>query len=311
VNFKQLHHLIALADEGRFVAAAERVHLSQPAFSRSIQALETHFGLRLFDRGPNGVALTPAGQTLVARVRGLLFESRCIERDAELLRQGAFGELRFGAGPIPAAMLVPRLLQAMRQRAPQLVVGVRSGNVSSLLTLLEAEEIDFFLGDPRMLSASSPLQSVPLTDIHGALYAGLTHPLLQKTGAIRPNDLRPYGIGMMSASPVLRRYVAQSLGFAEAEILPLAVECDDLTTLAGLALGGDLLSLLPDALAATHAGLRKIDVSGAPAPLFSSTHAIWLSGRTLAPSAELALAECRTLALALGPAMPAAPDVRC
>jgi DNA-binding transcriptional LysR family regulator len=50
INSRRLTHLIALAEEGSFARAAERVHLSQPALSRSIQALEEELGMKLFER---------------------------------------------------------------------------------------------------------------------------------------------------------------------------------------------------------------------------------------------------------------------
>ena len=58
INSRRLTHLIALAEEGSFARAAERVHLSQPALSRSIQALEDELGMKLFDRAARGVAMT-------------------------------------------------------------------------------------------------------------------------------------------------------------------------------------------------------------------------------------------------------------
>jgi DNA-binding transcriptional LysR family regulator len=118
MDLRQLHHLIALAEEGRFARAAERVHLSHAAFSRSIKALETRLGVALFDRTPSGTHLTVAGETVLARARRLVFEDHCFERDVSLLRGGALGELSFGAGPIPAATLVPSLLVELRTPTP-------------------------------------------------------------------------------------------------------------------------------------------------------------------------------------------------
>ena len=66
MDLKRLNHLIALADERNFGRAALRVHLSQPAFSRSIQAAETELGLQLFDRGAE-VACTPDAFRLCAK----------------------------------------------------------------------------------------------------------------------------------------------------------------------------------------------------------------------------------------------------
>ncbi|MBW8847548.1 MAG: LysR family transcriptional regulator [Burkholderiales bacterium] len=297
MNLRQLQHLLALADEGRFVAAAERVHLSQAAFSRSIQALETDFGLRLFERGPLGATPTPAGRLLIERARRLVFDGRCLERDAELLKRGELGNLDFGAGPVPAAVLVPPLLAELRRQAPRVVARVRSGNVDSLLRLLDVEVIDFFVADPRLLPHTDRLELRPLAKVHGALYVRTGHPLLQ-AGAATPQDLATHGLGMVSMTPVLHAQVAQALGFDRVEDFPLAVECDDLHTLARLALEGDMLALLPHALVAAS-GLA---LQALPAPrlnaegLFAHVHAVWLRGRTLAPAAELAMRAFQALA---------------
>ena len=72
VDLKRLAHLLALADECHFARASKRVHLSQPAFSRSIQAIERDLGLQLFDRAAGDVKPTPAGAFVIERARRLL-----------------------------------------------------------------------------------------------------------------------------------------------------------------------------------------------------------------------------------------------
>src|SRR3954463_12987035 len=103
VDLKRLGHLVALADECHFARAAARVHLSQPAFSRSIQLLEDQVGMRLFDRETGNVQATPAGLFLADRARKLLFDARNLQRDTELYRDASLGDTAFGAGPFPAA----------------------------------------------------------------------------------------------------------------------------------------------------------------------------------------------------------------
>ena len=66
MDFRRLDHLVALADKRNFARASEQVNLSQPALTRSIQAAEAEFGMRLFDRGAVAVTPTPAGE-FVAR----------------------------------------------------------------------------------------------------------------------------------------------------------------------------------------------------------------------------------------------------
>ncbi len=296
MNLRQLSHLIALADEGRFVAAAERVHLSQAAFSRSIQALEENWGLRLFERGPQGAVLTPAGRTLVERARRLVFDADCLARDAALLRGGLLGELAFGAGPVPAAVLVPPLLAELRREAPGVVARVRYGNVDSLLTQLTDEAIEFFIADPRMLSDTSRVEMTPVMRIHGSVYARAGHPLLQAS-RVTAADLSHYGLGLVSVSPQLQVYVAQGLGFASPAELPVVVECDDLVTLARLAADGDLLAALPRGLPMIDSlGLQPVKGLKTLGELYVDAHAVWLRGRTLAPAAETALRLVRKMA---------------
>ena len=79
MNLRRLNHVVALADTLHFARAAEAAHLSQPAFSRSIQAIESELGIRLFDRDVGDVRATPAGEFVIERARKLLFEARCLQ----------------------------------------------------------------------------------------------------------------------------------------------------------------------------------------------------------------------------------------
>src|SRR5215208_2445025 len=98
MGFRRLSHLVALAEEGNFRKAAERVFLSQPAFSRSIQAAEAEFGMTLFERGESGVRCTPAGTFVVERARRLLDENSQFQRDVTLYKDHQIGELALGFG---------------------------------------------------------------------------------------------------------------------------------------------------------------------------------------------------------------------
>lgn len=124
MEIRRLKHLVALADTRNFGRAALQCHLSQPAFSRSIQAAEEELGLQLFDRGSLEVRCTDAGAFVVERARKLVFDSRCLERDVSLYRERLIGDLAIGVGPYPAATLVPALLIDMRQRFPGVNVRV-------------------------------------------------------------------------------------------------------------------------------------------------------------------------------------------
>ena len=288
MDIRRLTHFIALAEEGRFAVAAERVHLSQAAFSRSIQALEERLGLKLFDRGAKGASLTPAGEGVLRRARTLVLDARNLQRDIELLRLGDVGEIVFGAAPIPAAVIVPELLCQLRQQNPGLVTRVHLGNLPTLLAQLDAQQIDFCLGDPRLVPPQARYERVPLGKQVAALYARGDHPLAD-AAQVDAVAMRRFGVATITISPALLEGVAVLYGFENAADFPLAVECDDLGTLVHLATRTDVLALVPCAVGDAHPlALCRLLTVTTLAPV-ADVHAIWLGGRTLSPSAQRAI----------------------
>jgi DNA-binding transcriptional LysR family regulator len=165
MDLKRLNHLVVLADTRNFGRAAVRCHLSQSAFSRSIQAAEEELGLQLFDRGTLDVACTDAGAFVVERARKLLYENRCLERDVSMYRERLIGDLSFGVGPYPAATLVPTLLTEIRTRFPGVKVRVEVNNADYLAAHLRAEELDFYMADVRNVAAAADLKVTPVAHL--------------------------------------------------------------------------------------------------------------------------------------------------
>lgn len=294
MDLRRLQHFIALADSGRFTAAAEHVHLSPAAFTRSIQALEAEAGLPLLDRGPQGITLTSAGQLLLQRARKLVFDSSSLQRDLALLRSGDAGELVIGAGPVAAATVLPALLAALREQCPQLVCRVRIGKLPQLLAALDAQELDLCIGDPRQLPPDDRHALRRIGRQYGGLYCRRGHPLLRRGARVDAAALRHYGLALISTAPALGDLLARTYGFGSGSELPVRLECDNIALLARLLADTDTLGLLPDAVA-TPLRLQRIDKAGTA---FADLHVIWLQARTLAPVAGRAIALAETLGAA-------------
>lgn len=302
MDIRRLTHFIALAEEGRFAVAAERVHLSQAAFSRSIQSLEEQLRLKLVDRGAKGASLTPAGEVVLRRARTLVADARNLQRDIELVRMGDVGEIAFGAAPIPAAVIVPGLLTRLRQQSPGLVTRVHLGNLPTLLAQLDAQQIDFCLGDPRLVPAQPRHDMASVGKQFGGVYGRVDHPLANAAW-IDAEAMRRFGVATITISPALMDGVAALYGFSGAADFPLVVECDDIDTLVHLAMRTDVLALLPVTIGDAHPEtLHRMPAASSQAP-FADVHAIWLKGRTLSPSAQRAIGLAQQLGTgASGPA---------
>jgi DNA-binding transcriptional LysR family regulator len=72
MDLRRLRYFVAVAEERHITRAAARLGMAQPPLSQQILALEASLGTKLFDRLPQGVALTPAGEALLDDARSLL-----------------------------------------------------------------------------------------------------------------------------------------------------------------------------------------------------------------------------------------------
>jgi DNA-binding transcriptional LysR family regulator len=288
MDLRRLQHVVALAEEANFRRAAERVHLSQPAFSRSIQAAERELGLKLFDRGSLEARCTPAGLFFIERARSLLQFSDRLERDLAMFRDREVGEVTFGTGPFPAATLVPAAISEMRKRYPHVTVKVRLGNSSELLECIRRQEHEFFVANARRVPRTGEFEVLTLGRIRGGLYVRSDHPLLTRKGW-RMHDLLACGIGTGKLPQDVSQHFAKAVGLPEGTRMPVAVECDDVRLLTRVALASDTVIIATDDLLGSE--LREGRMQRLPvrdfAPELAQSHVgvVSLAGRTPSPAA--------------------------
>lgn len=131
-----------VADEASFRRAAERLHLSQPAVSQQIHALEEELGATLFDRSGGRVRLTDAGAVLLRYARkGARLADEAVAA-LERTRGETAGELRVGASMTVAQYILPRMLGAFLGQHPRIQLAVTSGNTEHVMAALAKGAID-------------------------------------------------------------------------------------------------------------------------------------------------------------------------
>lgn len=135
-----------VAEEMSFRKAAEVLHLSQPAVSQQIRALEEEAGVRLFDRGVGEghgtqIALTEAGRVLLGYAKTAAATMEEARRALAALNHDVVGELRLGASTTVAQYVLPRILGAFLRQYPQVELSVMSGNTERIVEAVAEEEI--------------------------------------------------------------------------------------------------------------------------------------------------------------------------
>ena len=286
MELRRLEHLLALADERHFGRAADLVHLSQPAFSRSIQAIESELDLRLFDREIGEVRPTPAGEFLIERARRLLFDARCLHRDVELFRDSRLGDTAVGAGPFPAATLLPSVIAEFRRQYPHIALRVEVNNWRQLLERLLEEDIEFFVADMRDVPADPGLEVRSLGYQHGGFYVRTGHPLSDRACTLA--EAWSYGVASIRLPQAVKVALAKLVGLPVGEALVLALECDDLTLLKSVALTTDTVLVSTDAAASDEVdsgAMQRLKIRNLP-PLYSQMGVASLRNRTLSPTAR-------------------------
>lgn len=179
LNLHKLYHALIVAEECSLVGASKKLHLSQPALTRSIQSLESELGIQLFERVPSGVVLTAEGKQVMVRARELLQQSQALYRDAMSLSTGERSIVAFGIDPILSGLVLPSLLTDIIERSQLLQTEVKMESRSTLLLLLNDDLIEFFIAD---LSDFKPIERqhltvTPLTNLRGSLYVRHGHTL--------------------------------------------------------------------------------------------------------------------------------------
>jgi len=307
MDLRRLSHVVALADTLHFARAAELAHLSQPAFSRSIQAIESDLGIRLFEREVGDIRPTPAGEFVIERARRLLFEARCLQRDVDLYRDSQLGDLAFGVGPFPAATLMPRVLPELRRQHPEVALRVEESNWVQLLERLRAEDIEFFVADVRDLPEDAALDIRALPAQPARFYVHAGHPLVGRECTM--GDVWRYGVASAKPPGVVKAAIAKALGLPAGEVASLALECDDFTILRAVALSTDtVLAATNVAVLAEVAGglLVPLRIPGMPVTQ-AGMGIVSLRNRTPSPMALQAIRCIERVAGEVSDARPASP----
>ena len=149
LELRHLRSLLAIADNGRINAAASAVHLTPSALSHQLRALEEHYGTTLLLRDARGLRFTPAGERLLSLARQMREAQQAAELDLQRIQGDTRGTLRLVLECHTCFEWLMPVMDAFRQRWPDVEVDLVSGFHSDPLALLGKGKADVVIGAQR------------------------------------------------------------------------------------------------------------------------------------------------------------------
>jgi DNA-binding transcriptional LysR family regulator len=215
LELRQLRHVLAVDRYRNFARAADAIGITQPALSRSVQALEEALGARLFDRDRVRVEPTALGLRLIELARPLVVLARDAERELRQMVALDGGLLRIGAGPFVAELSVGTAIGRFSRLHPGVHVDLAVGDWPELYRRLLAEEFEMIVAEISHATDDDRFVIEPLPVHAGFLYVRAGHPLAGRSD-LTIADLARYPV----ATTVMPRRVLDLIGKVDTLIRP-------------------------------------------------------------------------------------------
>ncbi|GAB2921936.1 LysR family transcriptional regulator [Paraburkholderia jirisanensis] len=263
MELRHLRYFVAVALEGNFTRAAEKLGIGQPPLSQQIKSLERELGVELLHRTSQGAELTPAGAAFLTEAQRVLDAAQGAIRAAQRAARGETGRLRIGfTGSATFNPLVPSLIRRFKLRYPSVELTLQEANSTVLLDALRDEQLDAVFFRPGRIPLAG-IQMHRFADERMKIVLPATHPLASKKRlplaalADQAFVLVPGPAGVTLYDEIVR-------ACGEAGFSPLLAQpAPQLASVVNLVAAGLGVSIVPADIAQVQVkGVRYLDVQG-------------------------------------------------
>lgn len=239
ISRRDIQAFLALADQRNFTRAADQCHLSQPAFSALIRALENVVGLRLFDRSTRHVVLTPEGERFLPLAERLAQEFAACEKAMASTAQLAQGHVAVALLPSLAAGWLPAVLKRFLEKHPGVRIDVL--DVLSEPCIEAVAKGDAELALAAMRADAPDLVTEPFCSDGFHLVCRQDHPLIALP-RVDMQDLAQWPFVHLARHSSVRQYLDAAFF---PQTMRTLVEVEQLATVMGLVQAGLGISVVP------------------------------------------------------------------
>lgn len=292
LTLKQLKHLQAVIRHGSIHRAAESLHVTPPALTRSLAILEGDLGVRLFDRSKNGMQATAFCLQIQERCAQLLWNAEDLVREANLYCKLESGRINLGVGRAIREVVLRPVIPDFVAQYPQIQIHISEGIPEELIYGLKNRQFDLVIASSSGLTEVDGLNFQHLKSSPCPVFARQGHPLQNRKGV---SLAKLFSYPMLAATQLIsthpmRRLLAEPTGTApEVHVLSSDYEILKQTLLRTDAWMPALLSQF-----AAEIDTEELIMLDLPSwALNAEISAIELAGRSRAPAAARLVKLCQ------------------
>ena len=184
---REIRQFIAVVESKSINSASQRLNVSQPSVSKTLQNLEYELGVQLFERSIRGVNLTPEGEILYEHALKLLEEEGQALVEIKRLKDiKNRNQITIGAGHAWSTVLLPKILAEYQKRNNHIFINIRYGSVTTLWNELIEDKITLILGaEPNYQKLQKPIRYRGLLPLSQIVYAHKSHPIFKSESSIK------------------------------------------------------------------------------------------------------------------------------
>ncbi|MBV6305624.1 LysR family transcriptional regulator [Candidimonas humi] len=282
IRVRQIEGFLAIADTLSFSRAAEKIGMTQPAFSQMLRDLENTLGLKLIDRTTRRVNLTLSAQQLLAQMRQAISDLNGIRRNAQALARLEQGQLAIGVLPSLAGGVFVESLAQFSDLYPGVAIQVRENHNAHIIGQLTQHEVELAI---CTYNASAPTLSFEELFIDELVCVMREHHALARRKRIEWRRFSTQPVVLVSASSIINEIVRANLReFAEGK--SAEYETLNMTTALNMARANLGVTLIPR-VALPELNMKGLTYRPIGQPRPTRQVGIYRrAGQTLSPAAE-------------------------
>jgi DNA-binding transcriptional LysR family regulator len=208
LNFHQLHIFYTVAEKGSFSLAAASLHMTQPAVTMQVQALEDYFGVKLFHRSTKKIELSEAGRALIPFAKKSIDLIRETDVAMSKFTRMIEGRLQLGASLTMGEYILPRLLGPFSKVYPNISVSMKVMNTAQILEEVLGHQLNFGLVEAPIHHPD--VHTEPVLSDELKLIVPADHPLAAKDQVLM-EEVLPYPFVLREQGSGTRRVMEEEL----------------------------------------------------------------------------------------------------